>query len=117
MKHSGLFRERKAWYNGGYKNDGRSGYNAAEMDPVNHADDIEVERYGHQKSCSSGSRCGRLLCYLGLSARRDIELGVVADGPRGERLKKDGCAINGKIYRPAVWTPQEAHDATFSSSA
>ena len=26
----------------------------------------------------------------GLSARRDIELGVVADGPRGERLKKDG---------------------------
>ena len=47
----------------------------------------------------------------GLSARRNIELGVVADGPRGERLKKDGCAINGKIYRPAVWTPQEAHDA------
>lgn len=47
----------------------------------------------------------------GLSARRDIELGVVADGPRGERLRKDGCAINGKIYRPAVWTPQEAHDA------
>ena len=47
----------------------------------------------------------------GLSARRDIELGVVADGPRGERLTKEGCAINGKIYRPAVWTPQEAHDA------
>ena len=47
----------------------------------------------------------------GLSARRDIELGVVAEGPRGERLRKDGCAINGKIYRPAVWTPQEAHDA------
>ena len=47
----------------------------------------------------------------GLSVRRDIELGVVADGPRGERLRKDGCAINGKIYRPAVWTPQEAHDA------
>lgn len=47
----------------------------------------------------------------GLSAHRDIELGVVADGPRGERLKKDGCAINGKIYRPAVWSPQEAHDA------
>ena len=46
----------------------------------------------------------------GLSARRDIELGVVADGPRGERLVKEGCAINGKVYRPAVWTPQEAHD-------
>ena len=51
----------------------------------------------------------------GLSARRDIELGVVADGPRGERLRKDGCAINGKIYRPAVWTPQEAHDADLRS--
>ena len=48
----------------------------------------------------------------GLSARRDIELGVVADGPRGERLAKDGCAINGKIYRPAVWTPQEAQPCT-----
>ena len=47
----------------------------------------------------------------GLSARRDIELGVVADGPRGERLAKDGCAINGKVYRPAVWTPGQAHDA------
>ena len=47
----------------------------------------------------------------GLSARRDIELGVVADGPRGERLAKEGCAINGKVYRPAVWTPQEAHEA------
>ena len=47
----------------------------------------------------------------GLSARRDIELGVVADGPRGERLAKEGCAINGKVYRPAVWTPGQAHDA------
>ena len=25
------------------ENDGRSGYKAVEMDPVNHADDIEVE--------------------------------------------------------------------------
>ena len=47
----------------------------------------------------------------GFSARRDIELGVVADGPRGERLAKEGCAINGKVYRPAVWTPGQAHDA------
>ena len=31
----------------------------------------------------------------GLSARRDIELGVVADGPRGERLAKDGCDAAG----------------------
>ena len=47
------------------ENGGRSGYKAAEMNPANHADDIEVERYEHQKSGSSGSRCGRLLCYLG----------------------------------------------------
>ena len=93
------------------ENDGRSGYKAAEMDPANHADDIEVERYEHQKSGSSGSRCGRLYVIWGLSARRDIELGVVADGPRGERLAKEGCAINGKVYRPAVWTPGQAHDA------
>ena len=82
MKHSGLFRERKAWYNGGYKNNGRSGYKAAEMDPANHADDIEVKRYGHQKSCSSGSRCGRLLRDLGafgkISNRIAIPIGRIA---------------------------------------
>lgn len=29
----------------------------------------------------------------GLSARRDIELGVVAEGRRGERLAQEGCAV------------------------
>lgn len=46
----------------------------------------------------------------GLSQKSDIRLGIVAEGARAERLKRDGCAINGKIYRPEVWTPQEAHD-------
>lgn len=29
----------------------------------------------------------------GLSARTDIELGVVAEGRRGERLAQEGCAV------------------------
>ncbi len=93
------------------ENGGRSGYKAAEMNPANHADDIEVERYEHQKVAVLGAGAVGSYVIWGLSARRDIELGVVADGPRGERLVKEGCAINGKVYRPAVWTPQEAHDA------
>lgn len=44
----------------------------------------------------------------GLSEREDIKLGVIAEGERKERLEKEGCLINGKIYRPEVWTPQEA---------
>lgn len=40
----------------------------------------------------------------------DIELGVVAQGNRNERLKKQGIKINGELYLPNVWTPQEAKD-------
>ena len=43
----------------------------------------------------------------GLSHRKDINLGVVAEGERAERLKK-GCLINGETYYPQVWSPQEA---------
>ena len=43
----------------------------------------------------------------GLSSRNDIELGVIAEGERAERLKQNGCTINGKIYHPEVWTPGE----------
>ena len=46
----------------------------------------------------------------GLSRCADIQLGVVAEGERAERLKQ-GCVINGAVYRPAVWTPQEANGA------
>ena len=43
----------------------------------------------------------------GLSSRNDIELGVIAEGERAERLKQNGCIINGKIYHPEVWNPGE----------
>lgn len=46
----------------------------------------------------------------GLSNRKDIRLGVIAEGERAERLKK-GCIINGVTYQPDVWTPQEAKGA------
>lgn len=45
----------------------------------------------------------------GLSKREDIRLGVIAEGERKERLERNGCLINGKIYRLEVWTPQEAN--------
>jgi len=44
----------------------------------------------------------------GLSKKDNIRLGVIAEGDRARRLKEGGCAINGAVYRPEVWTPQEA---------
>ena len=44
----------------------------------------------------------------GLADREDIKLGVIAEGERNERLSRQGCAINGKVYHPEVWTPEEA---------
>ena len=44
----------------------------------------------------------------GMSRKKDIRLGVIAEGERAERLKKDGCRINDEVYRPEVWSPQEA---------
>lgn len=44
----------------------------------------------------------------GLSAKKDISLSVIAKGERAERLKSEGCLINGKTYPPAVLTPEEA---------
>ena len=44
----------------------------------------------------------------GLSGRKDIRLGVIAEGERAQRLK-NGCTINGTVYHPEVWTPQEAN--------
>lgn len=44
----------------------------------------------------------------GLSERKDIKLGVIAEGERAGRLEK-GCKINDVTYHPEVWTPQEAH--------
>ena len=44
----------------------------------------------------------------GLSNRKDIKLGVIAEGERKKRLEKNGCLINEKVYHPEVWTPSEA---------
>ena len=44
----------------------------------------------------------------GLSKKDNIRLGVIAEGDRARRLKESGCAINGAVYCPEVWTPQEA---------
>ena len=38
----------------------------------------------------------------GLSQKKEIRLGVIAEGERAERLKK-GCRINGVTYNPEVW--------------
>lgn len=45
----------------------------------------------------------------GLSNRKDIKLGVIAEGERKKRLEKNGCLINEKVYHPEVWTPSEAN--------
>lgn len=46
----------------------------------------------------------------GLSYKKDIRLGVIAEGERADRLKMGGCRINDEVYRPEVWSPQEAED-------
>lgn len=45
------------------------------------------------------------------AARNEIRLGVVAEGARADRLKREGCTINGTVYHPEVWTPEEAAGA------
>lgn len=47
----------------------------------------------------------------GVSSLSDIELGVIAEGERAQRIKREGCLINGKTYHPSVWTPKEASNA------
>ena len=56
---------------------------------------------------------GAVGSYLiwGISALDDVELGVIAEGERAERIRRDGCLINDKVYRPQVWTPKEAKKA------
>lgn len=57
---------------------------------------------------------GAVGCYVlwGLAdkaAANTLQLGVVAEGSRAERLQQNGCTINGQVYHPQVWTPQQAH--------
>lgn len=49
----------------------------------------------------------------GLANKKDVRLGVIAEGERAKRLKNNGCLINGVIYHPEVWTPQEAQNIDF----
>ena len=53
---------------------------------------------------------GAVGSYLiwGLSQRTDIQLGIIAEGERAQRLKEKGCRINGSLYHPEVWSPEEA---------
>ena len=46
----------------------------------------------------------------GLSNKKDIRLGVIAEGERADRLRKGGCWINDEVYCPEVWSPQDAED-------
>ena len=45
----------------------------------------------------------------GLTGKPGVTVSLVADGTRAERLRRDGCTINGNVYRPQVLTPAEAH--------
>ena len=59
---------------------------------------------------------GAVGCYVlwGLAdkaAANTLQLGVVAEGSRAERLRQNGCTINGQVYHPQVWTPQQDLDA------
>ena len=59
---------------------------------------------------------GAVGCYVlwGLAdkaAANSLQLGVVAEGSRAERLRQNGCTINGQVYHPQVWTPQQDLDA------
>ena len=49
-----------------------------------------------------------LYVIWGLSEREGIRLGIVAEGERADRLKRDGCIINNVTYRTEVWSPEEA---------
>lgn len=52
----------------------------------------------------------------GISSLDDVELGVIAEGERAERIKNEGCLINDKAYHPQVWTPKEAKKGLHSNT-
>lgn len=56
---------------------------------------------------------GAVGCYIlwGLSQKENIDISVIAQGDRKERIEHEGFIINDKLYRPAVKTPTEAHGA------
>ena len=38
----------------------------------------------------------------GLSQKPEVRLGVIAEGERADRLRKNGCANNGRIYQMCI---------------
>ena len=56
---------------------------------------------------------GAVGCYLlwGLTDKPGVTVSVVAEGTRADRLRRAGCTINGKTYRPQVLNPAQAHGA------
>ena len=71
MKRSGLFRERKAWYN-----IAKQKWIPQIMRMILRWNDMDIKKVAVLGAGAVGS-----YVIWGLSARRDIELGVVADGP------------------------------------
>lgn len=56
---------------------------------------------------------GAVGSYLlwGLTDKPGVTVSVVAEGTRADRLRRAGCTINGKTYRPQVLNPAQAHGA------
>ena len=56
---------------------------------------------------------GAVGSYLlwGLTDKPGVTVSVVAEGARADRLRRAGCTINGKTYRPQVLTAAQAHGA------
>ena len=56
---------------------------------------------------------GAVGSYLlwGLTDKPGVTVSVVAEGARADRLRRAGCTINGKTYRPQVLNPAQAHGA------
>lgn len=56
---------------------------------------------------------GAVGCYVlwGLSHKDDVDLCIVADGERKDRLSSSGLVINGEKYTPIIKTPSEAQGA------
>lgn len=70
----------------------------------------EEKKMIHSVAILGAGAVGSYLIW-GISSLHDVELGVIAEGERAERIKNEGCLINDKVYYPQVWTPKEARKA------
>ena len=50
----------------------------------------------------------------GISSLDDVELGVIAEGERAERIKNEGCLINDKVYHTGVDTKRSKESRLIS---